>query len=146
MIQRYAPRVNKNLLIIAIIIIVIVVAVLVRYLIKNADKKDDTTKTAENEIQKNELTFEPYQYNAMSDKLFRAMSGTGTDENAIYSTLQTLQTSSDWFALVVAFGVRETGAWWSGFTGNLVEWLIDELDQKELTKVNDILTRINVRI
>ena len=64
------------------------------------------------------------------------MKGWGTDEDAIYEVISHMQTRSDVLYLIKKFGVKD------GLTLN--GWFTAELNAKERTKVNTILTNNNV--
>ncbi|MDD4699187.1 MAG: hypothetical protein PHV07_02880 [Oscillospiraceae bacterium] len=124
-------------------IVVIIIAVVVA-IAKRLALRDDYSKEAGKLVDKDELTFSNLEYQNMAQRLFDAMSGAGTDEDTIYSILRMLRTRSDWFKLVDVFGVRESDAFYSGWSGNLMEWLVDELNSSEQEEVANILSRIGV--
>lgn len=59
----------------------------------------------------------------LSDQLYDAMKGVGTDEAAVYSVFKSLKTASDFCALVTRFNKDY------GNEGDLLEWLDDDFDQ-----------------
>jgi hypothetical protein len=59
----------------------------------------------------------------LSDQLYDAMKGVGTDEAAVYGAFKSLKTASDFCALVTRFN-RDYGN-----EGDLLEWLDDDFDQ-----------------
>jgi len=59
----------------------------------------------------------------LSDQLYDAMKGLGTDEAAVYGAFKSLKTASDFCALVTRFN-RDYGN-----EGDLLEWLDDDFDQ-----------------
>jgi hypothetical protein len=58
----------------------------------------------------------------LSDKLYDAMEGLGTDEEAVYGVFKSLETASDFCALVDRFNKDY------GNRGDLLEWLDDDFD------------------
>lgn len=62
------------------------------------------------------------QLRDLSDKLYDAMEGITTDEDAIYSALGELKTASDFCGLVDAFSKYHDG--------ELLEWLDDDIDDQ----------------
>lgn len=130
--------------IIVIIIILVIILIVYRQIKKTIQNKQDKDLVRESDqaIVQNALTYTEADYKAMADKLYIAMKGLGTDEEAIYEVIGRLRTRSDWYALIKAFGVRKSG----GFSGNLVQWLVDELDEDERKRVNDMLAKFNVSI
>jgi hypothetical protein len=59
----------------------------------------------------------------LSDQLYDAMEGVGTDEEAVVGAFKSLKTVSDFCALVTRFN-RDYGS-----EGDLLEWLDDDFDQ-----------------
>lgn len=59
----------------------------------------------------------------LSDQLYDAMEGVGTDEEAVIGAFKSLKTVSDFCALVTRFN-RDYGS-----EGDLLEWLDDDFDQ-----------------
>jgi len=134
---------------IVIIIIILVIIWIIYKKISNAiqeSKDKQLVHSTDHAIVQNALTYPTADYKAMADKLFVAMNGPGTDEAAIKEVLNKLRTKSDWYALVKAFGVRKSTSWFSSFSGNLVQWLADELSGNDRKEVNDILAKFNVQI
>jgi hypothetical protein len=58
----------------------------------------------------------------LSDKLYDAMEGVGTDEEAVYGVFKSLETASDFCALVDRFNKDYSSE------GDLLEWLDDDFD------------------
>jgi len=134
--------------IVIIVIILIIIYIIYRRISKAIqDSKDkQLVSSADDAIIQNALTYPTADYKAMADKLFIAMDGVGTDEDAIKEVLNKLRTKSDWYALVKAFGIRKSTSIWSSFTGNLVQWLANELSGNDRKEVNDILAKFSVQI
>jgi hypothetical protein len=59
----------------------------------------------------------------LSDQLYDALEGVGTDEEAVFGAFKSLKTVSDFCALVTRFN-RDYGS-----EGDLLEWLDDDFDQ-----------------
>lgn len=109
-------------------------------------KERQTQREAERQVVKSDLTYDDYWYKQAADRLFAAMSGAGTQEKTIYSVIDSLKTKSDWYRLVSTFGMRESKARLSKFKGNLISWLEDELKGREMNKVSEKLSKINVTL
>lgn len=141
-----SPKVIKPIVytVIALIIIYIIYSKSSDFKARLESKK--VIKAAENEIIENAATFTPSDYKSMADKLFIAMDGIGTDSDAILQTVAGLKTKTDWLKLVEAFGVKESTSWASSFTGNLIEWMTDELGGDERARVNFSLQKFGVTI
>lgn len=92
------------------------------------------------------VSFSDSELKIMAGQLYTAMHGSGTDEKAIYRILEKLKTPDDWNALIKAFGIKEKGTWFTPFSGNLLDWLQDELTDKEIKKCNEILGLIDATI
>jgi hypothetical protein len=92
------------------------------------------------------------QTDAYANKLFTALNGYGTDEDAIYETLRKIKSDCDYVALNASYGIREisSGNWnpEPNFKGNLTSSLVHELGTDERAKVNAILknNKITYRI
>ncbi len=119
--------------------VVALCVVLLVYMLKRGvgDKVVDAVKnrqlavSLDNEVTVTNVSRTEVQLKADADKLHKAMSGAGTDEDAIYAVFQNQQTRSDVLSLISAFGLRD------GET--LGEWLSSDLSASELRKVNQIL-------
>lgn len=101
---------------------------------KIAQKKLD--ELLDGEMNTESVSISDAQLKMMSDKLYTAMSGVGTDEDAIYEVFGTLSTRSEVIALIKSFGVRDGE--------NLIQWLTSELNASERTKLNKILSDNNI--
>ena len=103
----------------------------------------DTVSQAEKEIDKDKLTYETLQYKAWADGLQQAMEndGVGTDEDYIYNVFGKMKTEDDIKALIKSFGKRTYYNFFLIPQGdyNLIEWLQNELDSKEMQKLNSII-------
>ena len=74
-------------------------------------------------IQKIERGVSDSEIRNLSDQLYDAMEGVGTDEAVVYGTFKSLKTVSDFCALVTRFN-KDYGS-----EGDLLEWLDDDFDQ-----------------
>jgi len=117
------------------LVIYYVLRYLFRYLHDITATTPELTEAGQN-INVTDLTYTNIEYLAMATTLKTAMGGWGTDEQAIYSTLNKLVTKSDYFALYKAFGLFDNM--------NLTECLNDELDSSELNNVRSILSNIGI--
>lgn len=98
------------------------------------------------------LTFGAAQYVTLAGQLETAMNYPGvsqTDEQAIYKVFAKLKTLDDVTALERAFGVREWKNLINGFglgshSGTLADWLGWELDNSELSELNNTLAKSNI--
>lgn len=104
----------------------------------------------EKEIDESNLSFPESKYTVMATMLREAMDRIGTDEDTIYGVLALLKTKDDWFKLYLKFGnyLPSIFSWNAGqlSKGDLIEWLIEELDSSEIAKVRTILSKIGVMI
>lgn len=126
------------------IAIVVVIVAIVYVIVSRLPKTDAYSNEAGRNIKNNELSFSNLEFENMSSRLLDAMSGATTDEETIYSILKRLNNISDWNKLIQVFGVRETTSMWSDWSGNLMEWIVDECDDEEQEEVRSILARIGV--
>ena len=121
----------------SILLIIIAVVVIIVVKRKKATKEqDDYIKDVEKQIDKSDLSYSNSEYTQMANKLYSAMKGIGTNENAIYDVFSQLETESDVRKLISTYGSKD------GMT--LQQWLIDDLSNRELQKVNDILAKNNI--
>lgn len=83
------------------------------------------------ETDKNQITMTNSQYNTLASKIYAAVKGTGTDEDAIFAAFEELSTRSDLMKLIDSFGRKE------GMS--LRDWLYDDLDEEDIVSINLIL-------
>lgn len=131
---------NKDLLLkygmIAIVVLIIFFVVWNRFgkskqETEDANKERDIANEVNNAITTSNVTLSQVQLNTLADKLYNAVKGAGTDEKSIYDAMRTLQTKDDVLALIKTFSVRDSMT--------LREWLYDDLNNSEISKINDIL-------
>ncbi|MBN2776234.1 MAG: hypothetical protein JXR36_01245 [Bacteroidales bacterium] len=127
-----------------ILLVLVVVVLIVKAVLEMFSKRDSYTRESRQEYSNSNLSYTDLEYENMAARLLDAMSGAMTREEPIYQILKSLKTKDDWYKLVNVFGVRETTSMWSSWSGNLVEWLVDELDSSEQEEVSNILSRIGV--
>jgi hypothetical protein len=65
---------------------------------------DDYENEADRDIDRHDLSYDQQTYIAIAKRLYRAVKGWGTDEDAVLEVIKKLQTKSDWQALVLAYG------------------------------------------
>lgn len=91
-------------------------------------------------------TYYNSQYVLFADKLYNAMITSNpfdpTDEEAIYGVMRLMKNDVDINLLVKSFGTRRMEFSLKG--GGLAAFLQDDLDAKELAKVNKILSDNNI--
>ncbi len=133
-------RTNINLditaiAIIVIILIVIIIASLVfwgKKLLKNLQK--ETSDVDKKNINYKNLSYDPVTYDQLVWTIRNAIEGWGTDEEAIYSTLEQLQNIDDLYYLIKRYKT---------LTGKELFYdLNSDLDSSEMRKVNQIINRI----
>jgi len=106
------------------------------------------------EITKSNLTISDGQAVLISQNLLNAMNPYGTDEEAIYNNLESLQTKDDLLLVIKKFGIKpydgaglaDTWASKKFFSTdkNLQGWLHAELSRRELERVKAVFTKLNV--
>lgn len=84
------------------------------------DKMFNFCKTESAKIKKLSRGLDDNTIRSLSDNLYDAMKGIGTDEQKVYNAFKSLKTASDFCALVDRF---------SRDNGDLLEWLDDDFDQ-----------------
>lgn len=135
---------NKMFLTTSILLVVGVIILIYFGVKKYLDSRDAYSRESRQQFSNTNLSYSNLEFENMAVRILDAMSGALTDEKIIYEILQSLRNKDDWYKLVNVFGVRETTSMWSSWKGNLVEWLIDELDSAEQYRVKEILALINV--
>lgn len=110
------------------------------------DPSKDLGKELGKEINTSKLSYTSSQYQTMADSLYRAMDGAGTNWDTVVRVIKQVKNSDDWKQLVKVFGVKKSTSMWSSFSGNLVEWLEDELDGSEMTEISAILSKATVNL
>lgn len=95
------------------------------------EKKGNLNEEINKEINLNNVTLTQVQLNTLSDKIYKALKGIGSDEKSVYDAIRTLQTKNDVLALIKTFSVRDSMT--------LREWLYDDLNNSEISKINEIL-------
>ena len=130
---------NKDLLLkygmIAIVVLIIFFVVWNRFgkskqETEDANKERDIVNEVNNAITTSNVTLSQVQLNTLADKIYKAVKGSGTDEKSIYDAMRTLETKDDVLALIKTFSVRDSMT--------LREWLYDDLNNSEISKINDI--------
>lgn len=97
---------------------------------EDANKERDIVNEVNNAITTSNVTLSQVQLNTLADKIYKAVKGSGTDEKSIYDAMRTLETKDDVLALIKTFSVRDSMT--------LREWLYDDLNNSEISKINDI--------
>src|SRR6185369_6971550 len=77
------------------------------------------------------------QFNQFADLLQAAMEGMGTDENAIYSVMDKMESKLDCLLLIKSFGIRFYKEFaWTGENYTLDQWFQNELSQGAIDDIN----------
>lgn len=136
----YFASMNKQKVITISVIAAIVIAVAIFLIVKlkggvksivNDDKNNKLIDEINKEQNTDDITLTQLQFNAYASSLKKALQGLGTDEKKIYNVFQQMNTRSDVLQLIKTFGVVDGE--------NLNEWLNDDLNAKEIDKINQIL-------
>jgi hypothetical protein len=125
---------NKAVKYAAIALVVAIVAVILYYIyrkMRTAIQEKKLIADVNSEILPSQLNYTDVQYQAFASKLYMAMKGIGTDEEAIYSVMQQMKSRSDLMRVIAVFGVKDDMT--------LNEWMSDELNASEIQKVNTLL-------
>jgi hypothetical protein len=82
-------------------------------------------------------TYSEAQFDQFGDLLQAAMEGMGTDENAIYSVMDKMQSKLDVLLLIKAFGIRYYQEFLNvGENYTLDQWFQNELSQSAIDDIN----------
>lgn len=102
----------------------------------NEVTNQEVVKEANKEIDASQITLTDAQYNTLASKFYLAVKGWGTDVDSVYAVFEALQSRSDLLKLFSVFGVKDDMTF--------VEWVYDDLSQKEIDHVNQILAANNI--
>lgn len=123
-----------------IAVVILIIIILVVYFVtkkKNPDPKVQIKEAAEYakklETNYKKASFTNAQFLGFADKLYAAMKGVGTDNDAIYFVFKQLKNDTDIYKLIEAFGIRD------GETLN--QWLTSELSSNERFNLNQITSK-----
>jgi predicted PurR-regulated permease PerM len=136
------PKVKITAIVIAVVLMIVILVVSYFKLKKGTTNLIDVIKNkqladeADAEINPDNISLTQVQINTLADKLHTAMSGMGTDEDAIFAVFNSLNTRSDLLQLIKTFGYRD------GET--LQEWLVDDLSTSDISHINSILASRNI--
>ena len=136
------PKVKITAIVIAVVLMIVILVVCYFKLKKGTTNLIDVIKNkqlaneADAEINPDNISLTQVQINTLADKLHTAMSGMGTDEDAIFAVFNSLNTRSDLLQLIKTFGYRD------GET--LQEWLVDDLSTSDISHINSILASRNI--
>ena len=95
--------------------------------------------------QSTKATLTKAQMASIANKVFAAMDGYGTDEEAIVAAFRQLKNNADYAGVQAVYGIKSihpgTGTGWfiDSFKGNMTAALTDELTQYWKDKINAIL-------
>lgn len=112
----------------------------------------DTSQAAvdKTKVDKSKLSYTESDLSFKTDQLYQAMDSYGTDEDTIFSVLNSLKTLDDFNYILKDFGVKKyflTGH--GAFLGddlNLIGWLQAELSTDDMVKVKTILNNLGSNI
>lgn len=95
------------------------------------------------DINSGDLTFELSNYNDFADRAFTALNGVLTDEESLYVLFGKMRTNSDVLQLIKSYGKRAI-SWEFWAPKTLAEGMASEMNNVEIAKVNDVLSRNNI--
>ncbi len=126
-------KVKLGLIIAAVLAVIIIGVIIYKKSIKLDDVKNsnEVIDKVNKEIDTNDLTLTRVQLATISQKLYDAMDGWGTDTDAVYDAFSLANTRSDVLSIIGTFGVRD------GET--LSEWLYGDLSGSEIMHLNSVI-------
>lgn len=95
-------------------------------------------KELDKRIDKSNLSYGESQYKVYARKLFDAMNGWQTDEDAIYEVFKKMNNIDDILQLQIAFSDVEDE------NSTLSEWLHDDLSSSEMKQLNAIIAERSI--
>lgn len=129
------PKMKWGLILAGIIVGVIVLAVVVWKIKARLQAFKEATQnqaeTAALEAQGMTLSYSKNEYEGMANKLYVAMDGWGTDEDAILEVFERINNDLDFLELDSAFGSKD------GYS--MLEWLQGDISQYYFDKINNML-------
>ncbi len=128
--------------VVAVIAIILVIAYYIGTRTGKGKAGAANDEALKKELNQGTLSFEQSQYVAMADRLSTSMSGFTDDEDAVFSVISKLRTKSDVLNLIKSFGTRRPS--FSIGTASLNEWFYLRLDESEIAKINEILSRNSI--
>ncbi len=142
----------KKISFLVIVPILLIFLIAIYFIGKNYGKAKagaEDTDNLNSEIKPNLLSYPFSTYKDMADTLFTAMLGVGTDYDTIKSTLAKLNNSSDFFQLQKSFGTKASATYlwvYTPFSGTLIQWLSNELNDDEKKEMSDLLLTKNITL
>ncbi len=127
--------------------IAVVVAILLYVYGKKIWKAFTAPPTSDETVNVNpvNLTFPVGDYSIAAEHIQQAMFDLGTDEAAIYSVIDTMQTADDLRQLIKSFGQRDYYSFGiSAWKGGLIEWLVYEMSEAELEPIKNKFNSLGV--
>lgn len=118
-------------IVLVIVIIIIVKCTKVKDLINDKKANERLIDEANQTIVVEDISITQDQFNTFAAKLYKAMKGPGTNEQAIFNVFDEMNSRSDVQQLIKTFGTKD------GMT--LKEWLYDDLNENEIQHINSIL-------
>lgn len=99
-----------------------------RQLANEAEKGNEYAKVIS---EGGKLSMPKSKYRDLSDALYNAMAGVGTDENRVFQVISNLKNDLDFLELTAAFGVRDGE--------NLTTWINGDLSSGKIAELNKYL-------
>lgn len=143
LLDRTKSKIAKN----AIPVLAIVAVGGVAYVGYRFLKKDEPPKLTTNpNYPSSDLS--DVQATTIAERLYNAMAGVGTDEQAILSALQGL-TENDFIKVYEAFGKRQYSLFWgnkgdplTSSKHHLITWLTNELNDNEIKELQKVIPNL----
>lgn len=87
------------------------------------------------------LSYPIAEYKNLANKIYNAMKGAGTDEDAIESVINMIKNQSDWNQVIKDFGIKDGN--------NLITWMRDDITESsrfayDLSDIRKVLQLNNV--
>ncbi|MBO4645385.1 MAG: hypothetical protein J5642_02595 [Bacteroidales bacterium] len=76
-------------------------------------------------------TWTDQEYEQMADRLYAAMNGPTTDEDAVAAVMKKIKNDSDWARLVAAFGLRDSSWNWFDTPHGLEQWIVEDFSSRD---------------
>lgn len=76
-------------------------------------------------------TYTDREFEQMADRLYEAMNGWTTDEDAVKAVMEMVKSDSDWARLVKAFGKRDSSINPFDSAAGLDAWIVDDFSDRD---------------
>jgi uncharacterized protein YpmB len=129
--QKLPDLAKVAIVIVAIIVIYLTFSRVLAFIRATNRRIDDKGAVQAHQAAGETPTFTTSQYKAMADKLYYAMDGWGTDDDAVFEVIGQLKNNVDFLNVRSSFGIRD------GY--DLQDWLRGDFSSADIQRINNLL-------